>query len=141
MLKLSQGIRGTPAEHKLAYTEALLSLRDYIDGVSGSPFLRDVYEAASIELGQVAAAVGMIEELGELSTALLEIPRHSPRVDPELVAKYKADVRDALGDLRIYQLDFAARNQIDLEAAVNATWAKVAQRDWVKNKQDGGEKA
>ena len=59
-----------------------------------------------------------------------------------------AEGGDAVADVVVYLADYAARNGIDMEGAVNHTWARpvdpetkkggVRYRDWTVNRQDGG---
>lgn len=120
MLKLSQGIRGTPEEHRSNFTSALIELQQIATTTK-------VFDTAGSVPVNVSALIGMIEELGETCTAAL--------------AGDKAEVEDGLADLLVYNLDFHARNGLDAEAAFNKTWAKVRERDWKKNAKDGSQPA
>jgi NTP pyrophosphatase (non-canonical NTP hydrolase) len=77
--------------------------------------------------------LGVLEELGELSHAFLKRAQ-GIRGTPE---KHAADIRDACADLIIFLCDFATTEGIDLDNAVTETWARVKQRDWKKNPQNG----
>ena len=77
--------------------------------------------------------LGLQEELGELSHAFLKRAQ-GIRGTPE---KHTADIKDACADLIIFLCDFANAEGIDLETVVAETWAKVKERDWKKNPQNG----
>lgn len=81
------------------------------------------------------ALLGMGEELGELQHAHLK-NEQGIRGTP---AEHRAKKIDALGDLWIYGMDYANLEEIDLEEAIRTTWDKVKQRDWTKNKANGGD--
>lgn len=80
--------------------------------------------------------LGMVEELGELSHVILKHGQGIRRMDPTTAAELEAD---ALGDLFIFMLGYAARRQLDLEYIILKTWEKVSRRDWVANPDTGGE--
>lgn len=77
--------------------------------------------------------LGLMEEVGELSHAHLK-SEQGIRGD---IAELYAQKVDAVADIIIYLADYCARNNISLHSAVVNTWAKVKQRDWTKNKQNG----
>jgi NTP pyrophosphatase (non-canonical NTP hydrolase) len=77
--------------------------------------------------------LGVFEEIGELAHAFLKRTQ-GIRGTP---AEHNAAIRDAIGDLVIYLLDFAAMEGIDVEKAIEETWAQVSKRDWQKNKANG----
>lgn len=79
--------------------------------------------------------LGISEEVGELNHAVLKA-RQGIRKGLDLQVTQEL-INDALADLFIYMADFAQRNNINLSEVITATWAKVKQRDWQKNKQDG----
>ena len=77
--------------------------------------------------------LGLVEEVGELAHAHLKREQGIRGSSMEhSLAKF-----DAVGDIVIYLADYCARNLIDLQAAVEETWAKVRQRDWQANRQTG----
>lgn len=76
--------------------------------------------------------VGMQEELGELSHAFLKM-HQGIRVNED----HEGKMVDAVGDILIYMADFCNRNGIDMQEALETTWAEVKERDWKNNKQDG----
>lgn len=45
---------------------------------------------------------------------------------------------DAVGDILIYLSDYCRRNGLDLNEALETTWAKVKQRNWKLNPETGG---
>jgi NTP pyrophosphatase (non-canonical NTP hydrolase) len=76
----------------------------------------------------------MIEELGELAHHMLKWTQ-GIRGTPD---EHRDGIEDALADIQIYLLDFAGRNGMDAAGILDKVWAKVQQRDWLKNKIDGG---
>lgn len=80
--------------------------------------------------------LGMVEEVGELSHAHLKEEQGIRGMTGPEVMDAKID---ALGDLFIYMMSYANSNNIDLEAAITDTWAKVSKRDWIDDPQAGGE--
>lgn len=99
--------------------------------------------------------LGMIEETGELAETEEFIDPHlyvlfttlgrlshahikkeqGIRGNPEL---HQANKIDAVGDIMIYLADYCGQNGIDMAQAVTNTWNRVKQRNWKKNKVDGG---
>jgi NTP pyrophosphatase (non-canonical NTP hydrolase) len=79
--------------------------------------------------------LGIVEEVGELSHAHL-------KQEQGIRGTWKAhqDAKtDAVGDIIIYLAHYCELNQINLEDAVNITWANVSQRDWITNALEGEE--
>ena len=76
----------------------------------------------------------MGEEVGELMHAFLK-SEQGIRTNED----HRAGMVDAIGDLFIFAAHFCELNNIDMQGAVNTTWAKVKLRDWTKNKTDGVE--
>lgn len=79
--------------------------------------------------------LGIVEEVGELSHAHLKMDQGIRGNNTE---HYNAKI-DALGDIFVYMMGYANKNDIDLEDAIVKTWNKVKQRDWNKDKLGGGE--
>lgn len=84
----------------------------------------------------VEQLLGMVEELGELSHVVLKFSQGIRIMDPITAQEEEAD---ALGDLFIFMLGYAARRQLDLEYIILKTWEKVERRDWVADPERGGE--
>lgn len=84
--------------------------------------------------GPLDPYMGIVEEVGELSHALLKRKQGIRGMGEE---EAQEAVEDALADMIIFALDFSYRNNIDLDDAVARTWAKVRQRDWVKYPETG----
>jgi NTP pyrophosphatase (non-canonical NTP hydrolase) len=81
----------------------------------------------------LAPLLGAVEELGELCRALLKAAQG---IRGEY-HKHMDDVRDSLGDLVIYLMDFCERNRLDLWECVMQAWSEVRERDWRKYPKDG----
>lgn len=79
--------------------------------------------------------LGAMEELGELAHAHLKAEQ-GIRGD---AAEHHLNKVDAIGDIVIYLADYCTKAGIDLEAAIEVTWAKVRKRDWQANRLNGGE--
>ena len=79
--------------------------------------------------------VGAVEELGELSHAFLKRKQgiRYPR------DKATQMVRDGVGDVVIYLLDFCTAEGISMEDILTETWDKVRRRDWLKDPVNGGD--
>ncbi|HOD84842.1 MAG TPA: hypothetical protein PKG77_25785, partial [Phycisphaerae bacterium] len=77
--------------------------------------------------------LGAMEELGELSHAHLK-DLQAIRGTPE---EHQAAKEDAVADIIIFLADYCTANGIDLQAAVEKTWAQVKLRDWQADKLGG----
>jgi NTP pyrophosphatase (non-canonical NTP hydrolase) len=82
----------------------------------------------------VSSFLGMVEEVGEIAHAVLKMSQGIKGSR----AKHEADVIDGIADLMVFTLDFAARNGLDAEKALEQVWAKVKLRDFTQDKQVGG---
>jgi NTP pyrophosphatase (non-canonical NTP hydrolase) len=80
--------------------------------------------------------LGMVEELGELAHAHL---KHEQGIRGYTTTEYFRDAEDAIGDFVIYLASYCNTNAINLERAVEVTWARVKRRDWVADPVKGGE--
>jgi NTP pyrophosphatase (non-canonical NTP hydrolase) len=76
--------------------------------------------------------MGMVEELGELSHAMLKEAQGIRNIDDA-----DAEIKDAIGDLTIFMINFADMNGWDFEKILAQTWEQVAGRDWRNNPKDG----
>lgn len=77
--------------------------------------------------------LGVVEEVGEASHAILK-KSQGIRGSEE---KHQEDLRDAIGDIMIYLLNFCSANGWSLSQVIEETWDVVKRRDWVKNTEDG----
>lgn len=71
--------------------------------------------------------LGVVEEVGELSHALLKHNQGIRGVDDKKLVEMKID---AVADIIIFLADFCGRNGIDMQDAVDLTWKQVKQRNW-----------
>jgi NTP pyrophosphatase (non-canonical NTP hydrolase) len=78
--------------------------------------------------------LGIGEEAGELMHAHLKQEQGIRGT----YQKHQHAKLDAVGDLLIYLAHYCELNNLDLDAAIETTWAKVKQRDWQINSEDGG---
>lgn len=76
--------------------------------------------------------LGAVEEVGELAHAYLK-QSQGIRVNED----HRAAMVDAVADTVIFLMDFCAREGIDIQDAVEQTWAVVKQRDWTAHKAKG----
>jgi len=79
--------------------------------------------------------LGVCEEVGELAHHFLKM-RQGIRGDS---VYHLNGIKDAVGDILIYLMDFCGKMGIDLQAELNHTWKQVRRRDWVKDPKSGGE--
>lgn len=82
------------------------------------------------------AFMGMVEETGELSHALLKHRQGIRDVDGESVM---ALVADAIADHFIFSLGFCNLYGLDLQTTIETTWERVSKRDWIADPSRGGE--
>jgi NTP pyrophosphatase (non-canonical NTP hydrolase) len=76
---------------------------------------------------------GMVEELGELSHALLK-QKQAIRGTFE---EHENDIKDAIGDLIIFCSDFCEARGLSFQEIVEKTWNEVKIRDWKKFPKNG----
>jgi NTP pyrophosphatase (non-canonical NTP hydrolase) len=77
--------------------------------------------------------LGVQEEVGELAHAHLKAAQ-GIRGTP---AEHAAAKFDAVGDILIFLADYCNRESIDMQQALEDTWAQVSKRDWKKNQLTG----
>lgn len=70
--------------------------------------------------------LGLQEELGELSHAFLKRAQGIRGAK----AEHDAKIKDAVGDIVIFLLDFCGKEGISIEQAIKDAWAEVSKRDW-----------
>lgn len=80
--------------------------------------------------------LGICEEAGELAHVHLKREQGIRRLGGD--SGYDLTC-DALGDIFIYMMSYANSNHIDLEKAIEDTWARVVRRDWEADPVAGGE--
>ena len=78
--------------------------------------------------------MGIVEELGELSHALL---KEEQGIRHPKEGTWEDDMRDAVGDIAIYMINFCDQCGWDFEKILATTWEKVAGRDWRNNPKTG----
>lgn len=69
---------------------------------------------------------GMVEELGELSHALLKQKQNIRGTFEE----HEESIKDSIGDLIIFCSDFCEARGLDFQKIVEETWGQVKIRDW-----------
>ena len=75
----------------------------------------------------------MVEELGELSHALLK-QKQCIRGDFQ---EHEDNIKDSIGDLIIFCSDFCEARGFSFQKIVEDTWNKVKIRDWRKFPKNG----
>jgi NTP pyrophosphatase (non-canonical NTP hydrolase) len=76
--------------------------------------------------------LGIVEEVGELSHAYLKREQKIRGAQ----AEHEAEMRDAVGDILLYLIDFCNIEKIDIEDTLLKTWGQVSKRDWKRNPKD-----
>ncbi len=76
---------------------------------------------------------GVVEEVGELSHALLK-REQGIRGSKE---QHERDIKDAIGDIIIFLSGLCIKENLSLEECVFDTWAEVKKRDWIENPETG----
>jgi NTP pyrophosphatase (non-canonical NTP hydrolase) len=76
---------------------------------------------------------GIVEEIGELSHALLKMDQGIRGTK----AEHMAEVKDAIGNIVIYLAGLCSKRGISLQEAVEMAWSEVKERDWVKYPKTG----
>lgn len=79
--------------------------------------------------------MGMVEELGELSHAILKNKQGIRGMDDSVA--FRAAVMDAVGDLMIFAAGFCDKMDIQLGECVSNAWAEVMERDWITAPDNG----
>lgn len=77
---------------------------------------------------------GVVEEVGELSHHLLK-REQGIRGDEEF---HTVEIRDAVCDLVIFAAGIATHEGFDFGEAVQETWDRVKNRNWVADPKTGG---
>ena len=78
---------------------------------------------------------GVVEELGELAHADL---KHQQGIRGyKDVAKTKAEIMDAVGDINMYLMNYCNKMGIDYAECILFAWNTIKQRDWIKYPDTG----
>lgn len=77
--------------------------------------------------------LGVVEEVGEAAHAILKKSQGIRGSED----KHQEDLRDAIGDIMIFLLNFCSAQGWDLSDILVETWGTVRGRDWIHNKEDG----
>jgi NTP pyrophosphatase (non-canonical NTP hydrolase) len=92
------------------------------------------------ETGELAEALGaalstlrVVGALGQLDHAFLKRKQGIRGTR----AEHNAAIKDAVGDICIYLMDFCTREGLQLADCINDAWEQVKYRDWLKHRQDG----
>ena len=83
--------------------------------------------------GYIDNFLGLSEELGELSHALLK-QRQGIRGTNE---EHDLAAMDAVGDIFIFLVNFCNAKDWNIAEIIVNTWSEVSKRNWQKNKTDG----
>lgn len=123
LLKSTQGIRGDNTEHQQKWNDTMQFIRQVSTSMlSDSEITQVLYQVP--DNFKVAPLLGVVEEAGEMVTAVMDMNR-------------PADVEDAIGDLQVFLLHLCDVSGYDGDSALKGVWSKVRQRDWKKNKENG----
>ena len=85
--------------------------------------------------GSTLPILGVMEELGELSHAVLKHEQGIRGFDNE--AKFKEAASDAVADIIVFLTDFCTNHDIDLQSTVESVWKQVKERNWVDRPETG----
>lgn len=77
--------------------------------------------------------LGVVEEVGELSHALLKM-KQGIRGSEE---QHIAEAKDAVGDILIYMFNMCSEFGWDVGPILTETWDEVSRRDWIQNPENG----
>jgi len=78
---------------------------------------------------QFEPLLGIVEEVGELAHSILKRRQGIRQGSSE---SHEAKIKDAIGDIAIYLMDFARCQGYELSEAIAETWQQVKKRDWRK---------
>lgn len=100
---------------------------------------REVKEWSLVNFGNhssIESLLGLQEEVGELSHAYLKRKQGIRGTQEE----HNIAIKDAVGDLCIYLMDFCNEEGLNIEDVIIDTWKMVSKRDWIKFPIDGWSK-
>lgn len=107
-------------------------LYDTLDGNEYEDALEHIHrwiqEETSRHYGHLIPLLGIAEEVGELCHAVLK-QHQGIRGSYE---DHDQKIRDAVGDILVFLLDFCNRYRINALAELETVWAEVKTRDWTK---------
>lgn len=106
------------------YGVSKTSIANYITGRSWQPAPDYSIQRALIKVQTISARLAHLQLKGEQGI------RHSSE-------EIRAKKIDAIGDIIVYLTDYATKNGIDLQEAIETTWEHVSARDWTVNRVDG----
>lgn len=96
---------------------------------------RDLWVARNFPGDELVNSIlGAMEELGELAHAFL---KHKQGIREVSDGNVKDLIEDAVADCVIFLAGVATHTGFDYGEAVQRTWDKVKQRDWVNNPETG----
>ena len=81
--------------------------------------------------GEIHQFLGVVEEVGELSHAVLKA-QQGIRGDNHI-----DEIKDAVGDIMIYLMNFCSENGWSLSDLVLKAWEEVSARDWLTYQRNG----
>lgn len=81
--------------------------------------------------------LGMVEEIGEICHAELKRLQGIRGYTDDKV--YRDAISDGVGDLLLFTAGYCTRRDLSMQDCAEYTWAKVRNRNWQSNPQDGGE--
>ena len=135
----------TDEEFKFLTTEQYMMIdhdgfRRLLDFINGSTNLKKVQEEISqwttynfgTNRDYITPFLGVVEEVGELSHALLK-----QKQDIRINENHEENIKDAVGDIFIFLLDFCNLKGYNFGEILTKTWSEVRERDWVNDKEKG----
>jgi NTP pyrophosphatase (non-canonical NTP hydrolase) len=136
VLKMDQGIRGTPEQHIAAAKDAVGDILIYLLGYCTSIELQlqDVLECETFDTIQA-----------RIATAPFTRDEYIRRINKEISRCWTyrtvgSSERDSINGLVEHLAEFSMREKWSLQEIFDTTWNKVVKkRDWVKDSVSGGE--
>ena len=83
---------------------------------------------------------GMVEEIGEIAHAILKGRQKIREHSDGDTQKIDDGVRDGIGDLLIFLINYCDREGWNMLEILQDTWAVVRLRDWIKYPENGLDK-
>ncbi len=78
--------------------------------------------------------LGVTEELGELCHLVLKRAQGIRKLEDVV---YESEVRDAVGDIVMFLMDFCSREEIEIDQCIQQAWDEIKDRDWKKFPKNG----
>lgn len=134
-LKQEQGIRGAPQEHEAKKKDAVADITIYLFEYCSCMGWQvvDLLVEEETTLEEVQAHVEESEPVWDCLGKIIPLA-YDPRLNGDNVLAQE-DAVQLLLNLAIY----CQRCGWSLQELVETTWLRVSQRDWTKNKKDGGD--